>query len=122
VLAQHERELISSRTRAALQAKIEQGHRLGTPANLDEAAKQKGLAVRQQNAASNKQNRQAIKLIRIYRAQGHTFQQIADELNESGYTTRTGKPFYKGTIYYLLNSVEEAQTEGSGKLELKTSS
>jgi DNA invertase Pin-like site-specific DNA recombinase len=33
-LAQHERELISSRTRAALQAKKKQGHILGTPANL----------------------------------------------------------------------------------------
>jgi DNA invertase Pin-like site-specific DNA recombinase len=110
VLAQHERELISSRTRAALQAKIGQGHRLGTPANLDENARKKGLAVRQKNAALNKENRQALKLIRIYRSQGLSFQQIANELNEGGYLTRTGKPFYKGTIHYLLSTVKEAQT------------
>ena len=101
VLAQHERELISSRTKAALQAKREQGFKLGSPQNLDVAARQKGLEVRQRNAASNKANRQASRLVRIYREQGYTFQQIADELNGEGYLTRHGKPFRRGMVYYL---------------------
>ena len=102
VLAQHERELISQRTRVALQAKKEQGFRLGSPQNLDLAARQKGLEVRRLNASSNKANRQASRLVRIYREQGYTFQQIADELNGEGYLTRNGKPFRKGTVHYLF--------------------
>ncbi|PRY05022.1 DNA invertase Pin-like site-specific DNA recombinase [Pontibacter ummariensis] len=101
VLAQHERELISQRTKAALDAKKEQGFKLGSPKNLTEAARLKGLEVRQRNASLNKANRQASKLIRIYREQGYTFQQIAEELNEEGYVTRNGKPFLKGTVHYL---------------------
>ena len=42
VLAQHERELISSRTRAAQQAKKAQGHRLGKPENLTDEARKRG--------------------------------------------------------------------------------
>jgi hypothetical protein len=101
VLAQHERELISQRTRAALSAKKEQGFKLGSPHNLTEAARQKGLETRRQNALSNKANRQASRLVRIYREQGYTFQQIADEFNGEGYLTRNGKPFRKGTVHYL---------------------
>ncbi|WP_207436069.1 recombinase family protein [Sabulibacter ruber] len=102
VLAQHERELISSRTKAALKAKKEQGFTLGTPANLTQEARVKGLAVRRNNANQNKRNRQALTLIRIYREKGYTYQRIAEELNEGGYVTRNGKPFMKGTVHYLL--------------------
>lgn len=43
-LAQHERELISSRTKSALQAKIAQGATLGKPENLTPWAQAKGVA------------------------------------------------------------------------------
>ncbi|WP_281172299.1 recombinase family protein [Adhaeribacter aquaticus] len=104
VLAQHERELISSRTKAALKAKKEQGHILGTPGNLTMDARSKGLKVRQQNAGQNKQNRQALTLIKIYREKGYTFQKIADELNKDGYITRNGRAFMKGTVHHLLRT------------------
>ncbi|MFB9865635.1 recombinase family protein [Rufibacter immobilis] len=104
VLAQHERELISSRTKAALKAKKEQGFILGTPGNLTAEARQKGLVIRQSNAGQNKQNRQALTLIRIYREKGYTYQKIAEELNREGYVTRTGKHFMKGTVHYLYES------------------
>lgn len=39
VLAQHERELISSRTKAALQMKKKQGVKLGKPENLTDQAR-----------------------------------------------------------------------------------
>ncbi|MCC9138926.1 recombinase family protein [Pontibacter silvestris] len=107
VLAQHERELISKRTKDALQVKKAQGAKLGNPQNLNDEARKKGLEVRCSNARVNKQNRQAIKLIHIYRKQGYTFQQIANELNEEGYRTRTGKPFLKGTVYYLYQKVAD---------------
>lgn len=93
VLAQHERELISSRTKAALQAKKKQGHKLGTPANLTEAARNRALEVIREKAASNENNRRAAELITLYRQQGLTWSDIASTLNESGFRTARGKQF-----------------------------
>ena len=101
-LAQQERKMISERTKIALQSKIIRGEKLGTPANLDESARLKGLSLRQQNAQVNTANRQASELIAIYREKGHSLQQIADKLNASGYRTRRGKQFSKSTVHMLL--------------------
>ncbi|GAB3834006.1 recombinase family protein [Pontibacter rugosus] len=101
VLAQHERELISSRTRAALQQKKLQGFALGTPENLTQGARTKGLQIRQENAASHKANRQATELIQMYREKDMTYQQIADRLNSHGFTTRKGKKFFAITVQRL---------------------
>ncbi len=46
VLAQHERELISYRTKAALQAKKAQGYTLGKPQNLTYDARKKGSEIK----------------------------------------------------------------------------
>jgi DNA invertase Pin-like site-specific DNA recombinase len=70
VLAQHERELISSRTKAALQAKKKQGHQLGTPANLTEEARSRAREVIREKAAGNENNRRAAALISLYRQAG----------------------------------------------------
>ncbi|WP_210466841.1 recombinase family protein [Rufibacter roseolus] len=107
VLAQHERELISSRTKAALKVKKELGFQLGTPGNLTLEAIRKGLEVRKSNAMLNKQNRQALTLIKIYREKGYSFQRIAEELNADGYVTRTGKLFLKGTVHHLFESFQD---------------
>ncbi len=101
VLAQHERELISSRTRAALQQKKLQGFTLGTPKNLDNLARVKGLQVRQLNALGHKANRQATELIQMYREKSMTYKEIAERLNNHGFTTRRGKKFYAITVQRL---------------------
>lgn len=108
VIAQHERELTSKRTIDSLKAKKirEPEWTPGTPANLTVEARIKGLVVRQRNACQNKQNLQALTLIKIYREKGFTYQRIADELNEGGYLTRNGKPFMRGTVYHLLKATE----------------
>ena len=102
VIAQHERETISKRTKDALAAKKARGAVLGTPANLTPAAIAQSLVVRQANARTNQQNQQATRLGGLLYAQGHTLQQIAQELNQGGYRTRRGKLFFPMSVQRLL--------------------
>lgn len=104
VLAQHERETISRRTKEALAAKKARGFQLGTPRNLTTEARILGKAVRQQNARTNIQNVQATRLSELLRGKGYSLRQIANELNTNGYTTRRGNKFHPATIRYLLLS------------------
>lgn len=55
---------------------------LDTPANLTVEAIVKSRQVQQENARTNHQNLQATRLGGLPQAQGHTLQQIAEELNE----------------------------------------
>ncbi|MDF7815682.1 recombinase family protein [Hymenobacter sp. YC55] len=102
VLAQHERELISKRTKDALHALKQRGVQLGTPTNLTTSAIRKGQTVRAQNARDNKENRQAMRLAVLLREQGYLLQQIADELNHGDYRTRRGKHFDPTAVRRLL--------------------
>jgi DNA invertase Pin-like site-specific DNA recombinase len=100
-LSQHERELISQRTKAALQAKKAQGHILGTPANLTAEARLKGLEVRRNNALNSKENKQAIDIIIREKESGKSFRQIVDKLNSLGYITSQGKAFGVSSVHKL---------------------
>jgi DNA invertase Pin-like site-specific DNA recombinase len=102
VLAQHERELISKRTKEALAALKARGVQLGAPSNLTGSAIRKGQAIREQNARENKENRQAMRLVVLLRQQGQTLQQIAEELNRGEYQTRRGKQFDASAVRRLL--------------------
>lgn len=102
VMAQHEREMISQRTRAALAARRARGLSLGNPANLTEEARRKAPDAKRRIAREHKANRQAAELARLYRAQGLTLQKIADHLNDGSYATRRGKRFYRESIRRLL--------------------
>jgi DNA invertase Pin-like site-specific DNA recombinase len=93
VLAQHERELISHRTKAALAAKQAQGAQLGTPANLTPAATQKGRDRNQAIAHANEHNERAAAHILLLREKGFNYSQIAEKLNQLRFVTRTGKAF-----------------------------
>ena len=66
----------------------------------------KGLEVRKHNAATAKENIQALELVEMYRAKGLTLQQIADKLNKSGYKTRRGKTFTTSQIQLLLTRIK----------------
>ncbi|MDF7815751.1 recombinase family protein [Hymenobacter sp. YC55] len=108
IIAQHERETISKRTKDALAAKKARGETLGRPENLTGAAIAKSLQVRQVNAAAHPQNRQARRLAISLHRQGLSLQQIATELNEAGFRTRRGQTFFKMSVLRLLRPAASA--------------
>lgn len=92
-LAQQERELISTRTKQALQAKKAQGIALGTPRNLSESAQAKGR--RLGNEAKRRKAEEFAKLmlpvIQGYQEAGLSLRAIADRLNTTGELSASGK-------------------------------
>jgi DNA invertase Pin-like site-specific DNA recombinase len=108
VIAQHERETISKRTKDALAAKKVRGAQLGSPQNFTTTVIAQGQAAMQRNAREHQANRQAAQLAELLRAKGQTLWQIADKLNEAGYRTRRGKEFHATTVQRLLPAVPQA--------------
>lgn len=108
VIAQHERETISKRTKDALAAKKARGAQLGSPQNFTGAVIAQGQAAMQHNAREHQANRQAAQLAELLRAKGQTLWQIAAKLNEAGYRTRRGKEFHATTVQRLLPAVPHA--------------
>lgn len=104
-LAQHERELISSRTRAALAAKIAQGAQLGSPQNLTLEAQRKGAAANRQQAINHPEARKAVGLAKRLRQDKKTYEQIAAELNECGFKTAQGHSFHGMQVKRLLDRI-----------------
>lgn len=100
-LAQQEHHFISTRTKEALAEKKARGEKLGTPKNLDEDAKQKGLSVRTQNADNHIATRQALYVIQQEKEKDKTYQQIANILNDLEYKTRRGKSFSASTVHRI---------------------
>lgn len=111
-LAHHEREIISARTKAALDeikatlaregvATSKSGNTFTSLGknNMTDAIRSKAVATIKENA--KEANKQATELIGIYRAMGMTFDAIASKLNELGYRTRTGKQFIRSTVKIL---------------------
>ena len=110
-MAQHERELISKRTKAALAAKKAQGHKLGNPNGFTIAAKMKASITLKHKAKTNTNTIKAlaaikdIKELAAFRGEELTKATIADKLNNYGLTTPRNKKFDQENIRYLLAKV-----------------
>lgn len=102
VLAQHERELISQRTKAALQAKKAQGFTLGSPQNLTRAGVEKSVVVRKAKAQSR--NQQASEVAMLLKEKGLSLREIAQRLNSRGFRTSNGKDFQATSVMRLLKA------------------
>jgi DNA invertase Pin-like site-specific DNA recombinase len=89
---QQEAELASQRTKAALAAKVARDGqwRVGT---MTATKISLGNQARRMNARVNENNRRAAVVVRYMVANGSSLRNIAAELNQSGFVTRTGKPF-----------------------------
>ena len=101
-LAQYERELISSRTKSALQAKLAQGAILGKPENLTDLARLKGTAATKRNALANPDNRRALSVADMMYKAGKNYTQIAEHLNCTGFKTARGCEFQATQVMRLI--------------------
>jgi DNA invertase Pin-like site-specific DNA recombinase len=101
-VAQHERERISERIKDALAAKRRRGEPLGTVENLTVKGRKKAVQAIKVKAQQDKNNLQALELIRDKRKAGMTYQEIADRLNQLQYTTSKGGKFEAITVRKLL--------------------
>jgi len=98
-MAQMERDLISERTKAVLNYKIEKGEYVGSPALGYNAnpGESKFLEI-------DKREQDTVKRIfYLKRYKKMSLGKIAKELNESGVKTKRGGRWYRGTIKLILD-------------------
>jgi DNA invertase Pin-like site-specific DNA recombinase len=98
-LSEKERELISTRTTAALAILKANGVKLGNPTNLDEA-RLIGHATNRKAAAQFADN--VLPMVKQLRDKGETLPAIADRLNSLGVKTRRGGKWYASTVTNIL--------------------
>lgn len=107
-LAQQERELISSRTKAAL-AEKRKVKKLGSPQNLIDnldKAVENSIQTRRNKALLNDNNRKAYTLIKALKEANNSFNAIAKQLNENGFRTANNCEFKANQVerlYHLFN-------------------
>jgi DNA invertase Pin-like site-specific DNA recombinase len=100
-LAEQEAKLISSRTKQSLAELKKRGIKLGSPANLTNEARARGLKIIKDNAINNDNNRQAQSIITTCKEKGMTYRQIASYLNSLNFKTRYGNEFLAPTVLQL---------------------
>jgi DNA invertase Pin-like site-specific DNA recombinase len=95
---QYERALIRARTKSAMAAKKTRGERVGgVPFGYVVGADGKTLEVHATEQC-------VLGRLRALRAAGHTFQAVADELNRTGYRSRTGGAWSRQSVHMLARA------------------
>ncbi len=100
-LAQHERELISSRTKAALSARKERVGEWRKGVTSDEA-RAKAVETNKRKAATNENNIRATDIAKMYRENGLSLPQIADQLNKAKFRTSRDCQFTPMSVKRLI--------------------
>lgn len=104
-ISQYEAELVATRTKQALAAKKAQGYTLGNPEHLmdklDEAVA-KSVETNKRKAEENPNNKRAAAMLKVLAKERRTLQEMADYLNEQGFTTSKGYRFSRSSVYVLL--------------------
>ena len=108
-LAEQEAKLISTRTKQALAELKKKGVKLGSPKNLTNDARNKGVQTIKENALNNDRNRQAQSIIGNCKEKGMTYRQIAEYLNQLNFKTRYGKQFLASSVHQLYNRMQLQQ-------------
>lgn len=104
-MAQHERELISQRTTAALQELKRKGRKLGAPnATFTDDMRKASVEARRSASLSNERNRRAYYYASL--AKGLPLAQIAIKLNEGGFKTAKGGKWHGNQVRRLLDMFE----------------
>jgi len=110
-VAQHERKLISGRTKAALQAAKDRGVRLGNPKLLRGeriAPADTSHANKARTAKADDYARKMSSVIEELQAKGTTsLSGIADSLNEAGYQTSRGGSWYPNSVKRIIERIQE---------------
>jgi DNA invertase Pin-like site-specific DNA recombinase len=108
-VAEHEREMISQRTKAALAAAKARGIKLGNPRAAEAAAIARAAKPHYAPAP------EVLKLMTDRRTQGKSIRAITRELNRLNIRTPLGKQWYPCTVRtQLLNSLQNTNERGSG--------
>ena len=99
-IADRERELISIRTKQALDVKRATIGEWRQSILSKEAWKKGQLRIRDK-AKNNRHNKRATELIILYKDKGLSLQKIANKLNVNGFKTTSGKLFHRTTVKRL---------------------
>ena len=113
VLAQHERRVISERTKAALAAAKRRGVVLGNPAHLDRRARRKGTAASAAVRSEAAQQRAADLgpiVAELRRGGASSLRDLARELNARGIPTSRGAVWSAAQVQRLLSRLDNSSS------------
>lgn len=117
-VAEHERDMISARTKAALAVVSARGKPLGwrIPSRAGEARRASQIGVERRIANADAFARRLLRTVRSLQRDGATtLQAIADGLNAEGHTTPRGGSWRPGAVARLLQRAEGLAPQGGGK-------